>query len=85
MRTEVVRAEVSRLMRQVPFRPLILSLENGDRITIGHPENIALDPGDNGGTGSPDFDVITGPLRVYGTFEAVSSVALVEAHGDNGA
>ena len=45
MKTAVVRAEVQRLFRQVPFRPFVLNLENGDRITIEHPENIAFDPG----------------------------------------
>ena len=34
MRTEVVRFEIRRLLRAVPFRPFALSLENGDRIVI---------------------------------------------------
>lgn len=49
-------------------------MENGDRVTIGHPENIAFDPEG----GSEDFYVITGRLRFYGTFEAVSSVATAD-------
>ena len=36
MKTAVVRAEVQRLIRQAPFRPFVLNLENGDRITIGN-------------------------------------------------
>ncbi len=40
MKTAVVRAEIQRLIRQPPFRPFVLNLENGDRITIVHPENI---------------------------------------------
>jgi hypothetical protein len=52
MKTAVVRAEVQRLIRQAPFRPFVFSLENGDRVTIEHPENIAFDPGPEG---SADF------------------------------
>jgi hypothetical protein len=77
MRTELMREEVSRLLRQTPFRPIVLNLENGDRITIAHPENVAFDPGNNNGTqGSRDFYVLTHSSRFYGTFEAVTSVVL---------
>ena len=78
MRTEVVRSEVQRLLRQVPFRPFALNLENGDRIIIEHPENIAFDPAANGSAGSTEFYVVSAKLRVFGTFEAVTSVALVD-------
>ena len=78
MRTEAVRSEIERLLRQVPFRPFAMSMENGDRIIIGHPENIAFDPARDGARGSLDFYAISGDLRVYGTFEAVTSVALVD-------
>ena len=55
MRVDAIRAEIVRMVHQAPFRPFVLSMENGDRITIGHPENIAFDPeGD-----SPDFYVIS--------------------------
>jgi hypothetical protein len=73
-RVEAVRTEVQRLLRAVPFRPFVLTLENGDRVTIGHPENIAFDPG----TGSEDFYVISGVLRLFSTFAAVTSVALLD-------
>jgi len=78
MRTQVIRAEVQRLLWQVPFRPFLLILENGDRrIPIGHPENIAFDPGEEGSEGgSQDFYVISGALRLFSTFEAVSNVVL---------
>jgi hypothetical protein len=79
MRTEVVRNEILRLLRQAPFRPFVLNLENGDRIAIEQPENIASDPGSNGtGPASLDFYVISRNLRYFGTFEAVSSVALLD-------
>ena len=79
MKTAVVRAEVQRLIRQAPFRPFVLSLEDGDRVTIEHPENIAFDPGPEG---SADFYVISGRLRVFRTFEAVKSAALRDTEED---
>ena len=79
MRTKVERTEVQRLLRQVPFRPFMLILESGERITIGHPENIAFDPSEDGSEGgSEDFYVISGALRLFSTFEAVSSVAVLD-------
>lgn len=77
MRTEVVQVEIRRLLQAVPFQPFALSLENGDRIVIEHPENIAFDPADNGPPGSSDF-YVSGGLRLFSTFEAVTSVALVD-------
>jgi hypothetical protein len=80
MRTEVIRAEIQRLLRQVPFRPFALTLENGQRILIEHPENIAFDPMPNGSSkGSSDFYVITSNLRLFSTFDAVSSAALLDS------
>lgn len=75
MRTDMIRAEVRRLLHQVPFRPFLMSLENGQPVSIEHPENIAFDP-TNGG--SADFYVIAGPLRLFSTFEAVTSVSLLD-------
>jgi hypothetical protein len=50
-------------------------MENGDSVTIGHPENIGFDPqGD-----SPDFYVISGRIRLFGSFDAVSSVATADS------
>ncbi len=78
MRTEMVRAEIQRLLCQIPFRPFALNMENGDRIIIEHPENIAFDPGADGSPGSSDVYVISRRLRVFGTFEAVTSIALAD-------
>lgn len=78
-RTDAVRGEVGRLLRQVPFRPFVLNMENGDRLTVEHPENIAFDPGKDGAdAGSSDFYLISSQLRFFGTFDAVSSVALLD-------
>ena len=77
-RVEVVRAEVQRLLRAVPFHPFALSLEDGTRVLIGHPENIAFSPASENGTGgSEDFYVLSNQLRLYSTFSAVTSVALL--------
>ena len=82
MRTEPVRSEVQRLLRQAPFRPFVMILENGQHITIEHPENIAFDPGANGSPGSPELYVITGRLRLFTAFDAVASVALADVGGE---
>lgn len=75
MRTEAIRSEIMRMVRQAPFRPFVLSMENGDRVTIGHPENIAFEPDGESG----DFYVISRGIRLFGTFDAVSSVAAADS------
>ncbi len=75
MRAESVRSEVARMVREAPFQPFVLGRENGDRVTIGHPENIAFDPDGD----SPDFYVISGQIRLFGTFEAITSVATADS------
>jgi hypothetical protein len=77
-RVDVIRAEIQRLLQSAPFRRFALTLENGDRVIIEHPENIAFDPGNNGSPGSEEFYVISSQLRLFSTFSAVSSVALVD-------
>jgi hypothetical protein len=54
-------------------------MENGDRVIIEHPENIAFDPTEPEGTaGSEDFYVISNKLRLFSTFSAVTNVALLD-------
>ena len=77
-RVESIRSEVQRLLRAVPFRKFLLSLESGERAVIEHPENIAFDPDPKG---SEDFYVISGKLRLFSTFEAVSGIALADREG----
>jgi hypothetical protein len=78
MRTEVIQTAVRTLLRQVPFRAFALNMENGDRIAIEHPENIAFDPGENGAPPRSDFSVVSRGVFFLGTFEAVTSVALLD-------
>lgn len=77
-RTDSIRSEVQRLIRQVPFRKFLLSLENGERALIEHPENIAFEPD---ATASDEFYVISGKLRLFSTFGAVTGVILADRDG----
>jgi len=54
-------------------------MENGDRIIIEHPENIAFDPAAKPGkNGAEEFYVISKKLRLFSTFNAVTSVAVLD-------
>jgi hypothetical protein len=77
-RIDSIRSEVQRRIRSAPFRRFVLSLENGDRALIEHPENIAFDPTPGG---SEDFYVISGNLRLFSTLSAVSGIALADRDG----
>ena len=79
-RADAIRTEIHRLIRATPFRRFALTLENGDRVLIEHPENIAFNPDPKEGE-SDEFYVITGRLRLFSTFGAVSSIALADADG----
>jgi hypothetical protein len=66
-------------MHAQPFRPFALLLENGERVMISHPENIAFDPGSAAGVGaSDDFYVISSGLRMFSTFDAVASIVMLD-------
>ena len=79
-RAEAIRSEVQRLIRAAPFRKFILILESGDRVLIEHPENIAFDP-EAREPGAEEFYVITGRIRMFGTFGAVASIAMADREG----
>ena len=78
--SELFRSELQRLLRQTPLRPFVLTMVGGERALIEHPENIAFDPRPGA---SSDFYVLTGSLRLFSTFEAVSSATMLSA-GVNG-
>lgn len=74
-RIEVIQSEVVRLVRAVPFRPFVFNMENGDRIVVEHPENIAFNPPTNGSPGSSKFYVLTSNIATFvGSFAAVTSI-----------
>lgn len=77
-RIDSTRSELLRLIRAVPFRRFVLSLESGERALIEHPENVAFNPEPGG---SEDFYVISGQLRLFSTFSAVSAIALADRDG----
>jgi len=79
-RNEAIRSEIHRLIRAQPFRKFVLILESGDRALIEHPENIAFDPEAKGEV-ADEFYVITGRIRLFSTFSAVSSIALADQTG----
>jgi hypothetical protein len=79
-RVESIRSEILRLIRSRPFQKFVIALESGDRALIEHPENIAFDP-DAKGAGAEEFYVITGRVRLFSTFGAVTSVALADQGG----
>lgn len=67
------------MIRANPFRPFALCMENGDRILIEHPENIAFDPSDDDSAGrSAEFYVISQQLRMFSNFSAVTSIAIID-------
>src|SRR5688572_5317391 len=73
-RVQEIRTTIQQMLRVVPFQPFAISLENGDRVIIEHPENIAFDPTANGDSGSAHFSVIANNLITLSTFNAVTSV-----------
>ena len=77
MRAEETRQALQQLIHRQPFDRFVISLENGDRLTIEHPENVAFDPTKNGGT---RLCVVTANLFCYATLESVSSII----HQDTG-
>ena len=77
--TDAMRSEVRRLLRTAPFRRFILTMENGERALIEHPENVAYDPSDGG---SDEFYVVTGKLRLVSTFDRVTGVIFADRGQD---
>lgn len=74
MHAEHFRTELQRLLRQTPFRPFLLTFAGGEHAVIEHPENIAFDPRPGG---TSEFYVLTGSLRMFSTFECVSSATII--------
>ena len=75
VRTDYHREQVQQLCRKAPFEPFALSMENGDRIIVEHPENIAFDPRTNG---RDDFYLISERVRYWSGFSAITSIAVLD-------
>jgi len=80
MQVELLRSELQRMLRQVPFRRFVLTMVGGEQAVIEHPENVAFDPRPGS---SSDFYVLSGSIRLFSTFESVSSVAMLSGSGSN--
>jgi hypothetical protein len=78
MKVELFRTELRRPLRQSPFKPFVITFNGGERAVIEHPENVAFDPRPGS---SSDFYVLAGSLRLFNTFEDVSSVAMLSGGG----
>jgi hypothetical protein len=73
-RVQAIRNQVQELLSAVPFRPFVLTLENGRPVPVDHPENIAFIWERPGEEGSEDFYVAWGKNRVTSTFDAVTDI-----------
>jgi hypothetical protein len=78
MNPELIRSELQRLLHQTPFRPFAITFTGGERAVIEHSENVAFDPRPGSST---DFYVLTGSLRLFSTFERVSTFAMLSGGG----
>ena len=78
MKLELIRSEIQRLLKQTPFRPFAITFVGGEQAIIEHSENVAFDPRPGS---SSDFYVLTGSLRLFNTFDVVSSVAILSGSG----
>jgi len=78
MQVERIRSEVQRLLRQTPFRPFAIKFMGGELALIEHPENVAFDPSPGS---SSEFYVLSGNLRMFSTFEAISSMSIISGSG----
>jgi hypothetical protein len=78
-RVENIRSQILSLLRAAPFQKFVVNMENGDRVLIEHPENIALDPKPN--SRNTEFSVVTGKVRMFGSFDAVTSLVKADRDG----
>ena len=74
-RAAVTREELVQHVRATPFMSFAISLENGERVIVQHPENIAFDPVEGG---SIYFYVIADKLRTFGTLDAISTITRLD-------
>ena len=73
-KAEIHRQAVTELVRRVPFHPFFLALEDGNRLTVNHPENIAFGAGDDDQPGTLGFYVVAGGNFMRSTFDAVTTI-----------
>jgi hypothetical protein len=74
-RADSARTDLRAHIRRVPFQPFAISLENGDRAVIEHPENVAFNPKD--GT-SERVAIVSGNLAHYTNLSAITSISVLD-------
>jgi hypothetical protein len=74
-RANTTRDELIRVVRARPFEPFAITLENGERVILNHPENIAFDPEPGG---SVRFHVIANNMVTASTLDAITSVTALD-------
>jgi hypothetical protein len=74
-RVNTTRADLRAHVRRTPFQPFALSLENGDRVIIEHPENVAFNPKENT---SERVAIVSGNLAHYTTLSAITAISLLD-------
>jgi hypothetical protein len=71
-RIDTIRAELIRKLRSPRFQPFALNMENGDRIIVEHPENVAFNPNKEG---RDRLIVLSDDLMHTTSLSAVTSVS----------
>lgn len=66
------------MIRSSPFRRLIISLENGERVLIEHPENVAFDPEPSG---TEDVAIVSRQFRLYTALSAITGIYTADTGG----
>jgi hypothetical protein len=74
-RADTTRNQLRVFARAVPFQPFVINMENGDRLTVEHPENVSFDPTING---NQDFTIVGNRLIYWSNLSAVSSLAKLD-------
>ena len=72
VKQNTVRTQLVELVRSTPFHPFVICLENGDQITVEHPENCAFDLNEGG---LDRLFVISKRLVHHSTLSAVANLA----------
>lgn len=75
MRAESIRNDLILLMRARPYEKFVLAFEDGDKIIVEHPENVAFDPVP--GSSHRVHIIGSGALR-YTTLDAITMVLTLD-------
>ena len=74
-RVETNRSSFHDLWGARPFQPFAINFENGDRLILEHPENVAFDFRENG---RDAFIILTNKVRYFSSFSTITSLAILD-------